>query len=292
MKKVFLVFMSLMFIICLAGCREEKIKIDFIIDGKSNIVEIDDGTSITKDIIPLSNEEEVVELYYDENMENEYDNKPIKEDTKIYVKILNEKKEKIKIDFIIDGKSNIVEIDKGTSISKDIIPLSNEEEVVELYYDENMENEYDNKPIKEDMKIYVKILNENKDEYQPIGKFYTLQEAYIEEFITVEELQIIAKYHNNWRQMSNDLDPQVIKDIKEIAAYNLRNDELSPMINAKADDFIITKYYGTYNKCVVFMIEHPDLQQPGEELDITETIAGVIFEYSSLDRIIVWINSK
>ena len=154
-----------------------------------------------------------------------------------------------------------------------------------------MENEYDNKPIKEDMKIYVKILNENKDEYQPIGKFYTLQEAYIEEFITVDELQIIAKYHNNGRQTSNDLDPQVIKDIKEIAAYNLRN-ESSSMSNAKADDFIITKYYGTYNKCVVFMIEHPDLQQPGVELDITETIAGVIFEYSSLDRIIVWINSK
>ena len=89
MKKVFLVFMSLMFIMCLAGCGEEKekINIDFIIDGKSHLVEIDKGTSISKDIIPLSNDEEVVvELYYDENMENEYDNKVLNEDSKMYVK--------------------------------------------------------------------------------------------------------------------------------------------------------------------------------------------------------------
>ena len=74
MKKLFVVFMSLMFIMCLAGCGEkkEKININFIIDGKSHLVEIDKGTSISKDIIPLSNEEEVVELYYDENMINKY----------------------------------------------------------------------------------------------------------------------------------------------------------------------------------------------------------------------------
>lgn len=88
MKKVFLVFMSLMFIICLAGCdeKEEKINIDFIIDGKSYLVEIDKGTSISKDIIPLSDEEEVIKLFYDENMENEYDGKALNEDSKMYVK--------------------------------------------------------------------------------------------------------------------------------------------------------------------------------------------------------------
>lgn len=94
MKKVFLVFMSLIFIMCLAGCseKEEKINIDFIIDGKSHLVEINKGTSISKDIIPLSNEEEVVELYYDENMENEYDGKVLNEDSKMYVKNMGEEK--------------------------------------------------------------------------------------------------------------------------------------------------------------------------------------------------------
>lgn len=94
MKKVFVVFLSLMFTMCLAGCgeKEEKINIDFIIDGKSHLVEINKGTSISKDIIPLSNEEEVVELYYDENMENEYDNKVLNEDSKMYVKNMGEEK--------------------------------------------------------------------------------------------------------------------------------------------------------------------------------------------------------
>lgn len=94
MKKVFLVFMSLIFIMCLAGCseKEEKINIDFIIDGKSHLVEINKGTSISKDIIPLINEEEVVELYYDENMENEYVGKVLNEDSKMYVKNMGEEK--------------------------------------------------------------------------------------------------------------------------------------------------------------------------------------------------------
>lgn len=94
MKKVFLVFMSLIFIMCLAGCseKEEKINIDFIVDGKSHLVEINKGTSISKDIIPLSNEEEVVELYYDENMENEYVGKVLNEDSKMYVKNMGEEK--------------------------------------------------------------------------------------------------------------------------------------------------------------------------------------------------------
>lgn len=93
MKKLFVVFMSLMFIMCLAGCGEkkEKINIDFIIDGKSHLVEIDKDTSISKDIIPLSNVEEVVELYYDENMINKYNDEKIENDIKIYVKINSNK---------------------------------------------------------------------------------------------------------------------------------------------------------------------------------------------------------
>ncbi len=88
MKRIFVAFMSLMFIMCLAGCneRQEKVNVDFIIDGESHLVEIDKGTSISKEIIPLTNKEEVVELYYDENMENEYNNEPLNEDIKMYVK--------------------------------------------------------------------------------------------------------------------------------------------------------------------------------------------------------------
>ena len=110
MKKVFLVFMSLMFIMCLAGCGEnqEKINIDFIIDGKSHLVEINKGTSIGKDIIPLSNDEEIIELYYDENMENEYDGKVLNEDCKIYIKALK-------------GNPDILDEDENNNFEEPII---------------------------------------------------------------------------------------------------------------------------------------------------------------------------
>ncbi len=94
MKKLFVVFMSLMFIMCLAGCgdSQDKVNVDFVIDGKSHLVEINKGTSVSKDIIPLSSDEEVVKLYYDENMENEYDGKILNEDSKMYVKNMGEEK--------------------------------------------------------------------------------------------------------------------------------------------------------------------------------------------------------
>ena len=104
MKKIFLFFVCLIFIICLAGCgeKEDKINIEFIIDGKSHLIEIDKGTSISKDIIPLSNEEEVVELYYDENMEKEYDDEIINDDLIIYVK-------KLSGEIIINFQLNLIE---------------------------------------------------------------------------------------------------------------------------------------------------------------------------------------
>lgn len=86
MKNILLLFMSLVFIICLVGCSgKKKCTIDFIINGKSYSVKIDKGASISEDIIPLSNDQEVVELYYDEKMIVYYNNEPVEEDLKIYV---------------------------------------------------------------------------------------------------------------------------------------------------------------------------------------------------------------
>lgn len=109
MKRIFLVFMSLM---CLVGCgkKEEKINIDFIISGKSHLVEIDKGTPINKDIIPLSNDEEI-ELYYDENMEVVYNDEIINNDIVIYVIKTSEKLdimiEKAKNDFYEQYNGNL-----------------------------------------------------------------------------------------------------------------------------------------------------------------------------------------
>lgn len=87
MKRIINIFICLMLAFCLASCSEkdDKININFIIEGKSYVVEIDKGTSISKDIIPLNNDD-VIELYYDEKMEKEYDGNAINKDLKMYVK--------------------------------------------------------------------------------------------------------------------------------------------------------------------------------------------------------------
>ena len=131
------------------------------------------------------------------------------------------------------------------------------------------------------------IMNETINEMK---SFYTLQEAYNESLLNIEVLEKIAAYHNNGQQAKDKLDVEIINKIKEIAAYNWQNDELTPVINAKAEDFVITKYYGTYNNIIVFMINNPYFESPAEDLDIIETVAGIDFYYSSTDRIFVFKN--
>ena len=73
----------------------------------------------------------------------------------------NEPKEKVIVNFIVDGVSYEVEIEKGTLINKELIPLSNKELVLELYYDEKMEREYNFETIEDDIIIYVKVIKNN-----------------------------------------------------------------------------------------------------------------------------------
>lgn len=94
MKKMFIFFLLLLYIICLTGCKEndEKINIEFIVDGISHIVQIDKGSSITKEVVPLNDNIVDFELYYDENMINEYLNDKLYCNVKIYVKFNNDDK--------------------------------------------------------------------------------------------------------------------------------------------------------------------------------------------------------
>lgn len=105
------------------------------------------------------------------------------------------------------------------------------------------------------------IMNETDE----INSFYTLQEAYIGSLLNIE-------------------------DLEKIAAYNMKNDEFTPVTNAKAEDFIITKYYGTYNNIIVFMINNPYFESPAEDLGIIKIVAGIDFYYSSMTRILVFEN--
>ena len=124
---------------------------------------------------------------------------------------------------------------------------------------------------------------DNHDETK-LGNFYTLQEAYDGGMLTVEDLQVIAEYHEKGVSVPEPLSPDIENAIKEVAARNLREKESYE--DAKAEDFTITKYYGTYNGCVAFKIEDIYFSHPAVCVD--ETIAGVEFHYPTPVKIIVW----
>lgn len=119
-----------------------------------------------------------------------------------------------------------------------------------------------------------------------LGNFYTLQEAYDEGMLTVEDLQVIAEYLEKNVSAPEEINPGILKKIKEVAARNLREKEPNRFPDAKAEDFTITKYYGTYNGCVAFKIENIYFSHFAVCVD--EAIAGVEFHYPTPVKIIVW----
>ena len=64
--------------------------------------------------------------------------------------------EKVKVNFKVGEFSSLVEIDKGTIISEDIIPFI-QSKSKKLYYDKNYSHEYNNEKIDKNIDIYVKL---------------------------------------------------------------------------------------------------------------------------------------
>ena len=239
MKKVFLVFMSLMFIMCLAGCGEnqEKINIDFIIDGKSHLVEINKGTSIGKDIIPLSNDEEIIELYYDENMENEYDGKVLNEDCKIYIKALK-------------GNPDILDEDENNNFEEPIISS------IILKIDElNHKNYY--------LKEYSDLISflKNYDKIQLITNINechkTLLDIFNLEFFELYDLGVFSIKKND--SITSLYDKIVISNyikVENVLEFNLKrfysNIVISPEI--KENELCTYVYFIIIPKCMTLDI--------------------------------------
>ena len=126
--------------------------------------------------------------------------------------------------------------------------------------------------------------NEETDKTK-LGNFYTLQEAYDGGMLTVEDLQVIAEYHEKGVSVPEPLSPDVENAIKEVAARNMREKE--NIEDATADGFWIDRYYGTYNGSVAFMISGY-IAYPAVVLDENEIVAGVRFHYTDPNRIMVW----
>jgi hypothetical protein len=132
------------------------------------------------------------------------------------------------------------------------------------------------------------------------GTFFSLQEAYDQGFLTVEDLKSIAYYQNlsYYQYIGSDdekytpipknpdvLSTETEKAIKETQADILRNGIL-PEKTAKEEDITILKYYGTYNTYVAVMITDAYTEYSQALRNIT--VAGVLFHYSDGNSILIW----
>ena len=124
---------------------------------------------------------------------------------------------------------------------------------------------------------------------QASGTFYSLEEAYENGWLTRDDLQEIADLHNANTQCAEKPDGEIAELIKKAAAWELKNDEKSPIVEAKAEDFTILKYYGVYHQdCYVVMLDEPYFEFPAVEVDEWKEIGGVQFHITSFYEIKVW----
>ena len=130
---------------------------------------------------------------------------------------------------------------------------------------------------------------------QKKGDFYTLQEAYDQGLLTMDDLKNIAYYQNGESPDENfvpapknpeTLSTETENAIKESRAYYYRNMEIGAIEYAKASGYRITKYYGTYSNMIAVLIVSD--YQTYTDVERIYTIEGVTFYYGNNNPILVF----
>ena len=145
--------------------------------------------------------------------------------------------------------------------------------------------------------------NEDEEQQMVYGDLYTLQQAYVNGFISYEDLISIAYYHNGGREhneeiMSEDYKPSLktpevlseltVLKIKSAAAKDYR--ENYNVKDAKAEGFTIIEYCGTYGDCVAIMMRDDYSGTTGAVW--IDSVAGVNIYYNSGKEIQIWKDTK
>ena len=113
---------------------------------------------------------------------------------------------------------------------------------------------------------------------ESVGQFFSLQEAYNNKILTVNEIKKIAACNFE----VEELESKIQYAIKKLYLESL-NDSDYP--NKKIEDISILHYYGQYGNCYVVQIIDAYADFPAVESECV--VAGIVVKYSG-PPIIVW----
>lgn len=157
MKKNLLLTIIILMLLSLTGCSlNNKVNVNFILDGTNNIVKIKKDSVIENDIIPYSSDNSF-ELYYDEYFDEKYNNDIISDDTDIYVKEIYINKIYVKV-VVNYEKQNII-IDKNSSFTFEDLPEQYKNIFIGCYYDSDYTRRYNGEELSEDTILYLKTIS-------------------------------------------------------------------------------------------------------------------------------------
>ena len=126
---------------------------------------------------------------------------------------------------------------------------------------------------------YKHAQNANNEQYTA-GPFYGLQTAYDQKFLTVEDLQTIADYHNNGKLYPESLSEDIALSVKKDWAKKLNDSKTDTSKTFTESDIAIQRYYGTYNGCVVVIVDRRDAMYIDVYAPIAIEIENVVFNYN------------
>ena len=113
---------------------------------------------------------------------------------------------------------------------------------------------------------------------ESVGQFFSLQEAYNNKILTVNEIKKIAACNFE----VEELESKIQYAIKKLYLESLKDSDYP---NKKIEDISILHYYGQYGNCYVVQIIDAYADFPAVELECV--VAGIVVKYSG-PPIIVW----
>lgn len=150
---------------------------------------------------------------------------------------------------------------------------SNQEQIAE------MQNNYQEQIT--EMQSQINVLQNRIDDLEKEmekEEFFTLLRAYGKGWLTIEDLQTIADYHHGVVPCEEKLGDNVEKALKQDWAKKSVADGKLTEEQASEDHVFIHKYYGTYNKCVVVVIDCGE-QYPAVYAPLDVEIGGITFTF-------------